>query len=112
MFFVLDAPPHTEREIKGINEQITKTVKFASEKGIRIIPLASSGVDTETEFLLRSWAVMTGGTYTFLTNHSGVGNDHLEPTIGEYEVEKLNDLMIRVINEYCGAYPADQEQQQ
>jgi hypothetical protein len=45
---------------------------------------------------------MTGGTYTFLTNHSGIGNDHLEPTIGDYEVEKLNDLMIRVIKEYCG----------
>ena len=102
MFFVLDAPPHTESEIKGINAQMTETVKLASEKGIRIIPLASSGVDTETEFLLRSWAVMTGGTYTFLTNHSGVGNDHLEPTIGEYKVEKLNECMIRIICEYCG----------
>ena len=45
---------------------------------------------------------MTGGTYTFLTNHSGIGNSHLEPTIGEYEVEKLNDLLVRVISEYCG----------
>ena len=88
-----------------------KSIEKMSMIGIRLIPVASSGVDTETEFLLRSWATMTGGTYTFLTNHSGVGNDHLEPTIGEYEVEKLNDLMIRVINEYCGAYPADQEQQ-
>lgn len=102
VFFVLDAPPHAEREIKDINAQMTETVKLAAEKGIRIIPLASSGVDTETEFLLRSWAVMTGGTYTFLTNHSGVGNDHLEPTIGEYKVEKLNECMVRIICEYCG----------
>ena len=110
-FFVLDAPPHSEQEISGINSQMQKSIETMSKEGIRLIPVASSGVDTETEFLLRSWATMTGGTYTFLTNHSGVGNDHLEPTIGEYEVEKLNDLMIRVINEYCGAYPADQEQQ-
>ena len=78
------------------------TVMTMAEQGIRLIPLASSGVNTETEFLLRSWAVMTGGTYTFLTNHSGIGNSHLEPTIGEYEVEKLNDLLVRVICEYCG----------
>ena len=102
MFFVLDAPPHRESEIKGINTQMTETVKVAADKGIRIIPVASSGVDTETEFLLRSWAVMTGGTYTFLTNHSGVGGDHLEPTIGQYKVEKLNDCMTRIICEYCG----------
>ena len=99
-FFVMDAPPHSETEIKGINEQMTKTVKAMAAEGIRLIPVASSGVNTETEFLLRSWAVMTGGTYTFLTDHSGVGNSHLEPTVGEYEVEKLNDLMVRLLLEY------------
>ena len=99
---ILDAPPHSEAEIAGINNDMTSYVKSMSEKGIRFIPLASSGVNTETEFLLRSWAVMTGGTYTFLTDHSGIGNSHLEPTIGDYEVEKLNDLMVRIIKEYCG----------
>lgn len=113
MFFVMDAPPHSNKEIQGINKQMTETVQLAAEKGIRIIPLASSGVNTETEFLLRSWAVMTGGTYTFLTNHSGIGNDHLEPTIGDYEVEKLNECMIRIICEYCGLeYKAPVENQQ
>ena len=101
-FFILDAPPHSEAEIKGINAQLQSYVQAAAVKGIRIIPVASSGVDTETEFLMRSYALMTGGTYVFLTNHSGIGGDHLEPTIGEYEVEALNELMIRVISEYCG----------
>ena len=101
-FMVLDAPPHTDREIRGIDDRMQLTVMDMAEQGIRFIPLASSGVNTETEFLLRSWAVMTGGTYTFLTNHSGIGNSHLEPTIGQYEVEKLNDLLVRVICEYCG----------
>lgn len=101
-FMVLDAPPHSASEINGINDEMTKDVMLMAEKGIRLIPLASSGVNTETEFLLRSWAVMTGGTYTFLTNHSGIGGDHLEPTIGKYEVEKLNDLLVRVISEFCG----------
>jgi hypothetical protein len=101
-FFVLDAPPHTESEIQGINQKMTSHIMEMAKQGIRLIPVASSGVNTETEFLLRSWAFMTGGTYTFLTDHSGIGNSHLEPTIGEYEVEKLNDLMVRLIKEYCG----------
>ena len=109
-FFVLDAPPHTEQEIQGINANMTKYIQTMAEKGIRLIPIASSGVNTETEFLLRSWAAMTGGTYTFLTDHSGVGNSHLEPTIGDYEVEKLNNLMFRLINEYLGGMTIKLEQ--
>lgn len=101
-FLVLDAPPHSEEEISGINTQIQNHIQEAACEGIRIIPVASSGVDTETEFLMRSFALMTGGTYVFLTNHSGIGNSHLEPTIGQYSVEALNELMIRVISEYCG----------
>lgn len=101
-FLVLDAPPHSEAEISGINAQIQNYIQGAASEGIRIIPVASSGVDTETEFLLRSFALMTGGTYVFLTDHSGVGDSHLEPTVGQYSVEALNELMIRVILEYCG----------
>ncbi len=102
-FFVLDAPPHSESEIQGIDSQIAKSLRNASEAGIRIIPVASSGVDTETEMLLRWFAVMTGGRYIFLTNHSGVGNPHLVPgDIGDYTVETLNECMIRVVCEYCG----------
>ncbi len=107
MFMVLDAPPHTEDEIQGINSHIQDSVTKAAEMGVRIIPVASSGVDTETEFLLRSYAAMTGGTYIFLTNHSGIGGDHLEPTIGQYEVEPLNECLIRVISEYCGLIAPD-----
>ena len=72
--------------------------RTAAGKGIRIVPLAASGVDKELEFLLRLTAIATGGTYTFLTNDSGIGGDHIEPTIGEYQVEILNDLLVRVIS--------------
>ncbi len=101
MFLVLDAPPHSEKEISGIDKKLKTDVSYAASQGIRIIPIASSGVDRETEFLLRSYAVMTGGTYIFLTDHSGVGNSHLEPTVGEYQVEALNSCLIRIIKEYC-----------
>ncbi len=97
MFLVLDAPPHADEQII---DEVNSLTALAAEQGIRIIPVASSGVDKSTEYLLRTMAFTTGGTYTFLTDHSGIGNSHIEPTIGDYEVEKLNDMMVRIIGEY------------
>lgn len=97
LFLMLDAPPHhDEQVIDDINELIVD----AAAKGIKIIPITASGIDKETEFLMRYMAVATNGTYVFITNHSGIGNEHLEPTVGEYEVEYLNHLMVRLINQY------------
>lgn len=96
LFLVLDAPPHHSPEILATLQAVTRK---AATKGIRIIPVASSGVDVSTEMLLRLLAVTTGGSYTFLTDHSGIGNDHLEPTIGAFEVELLNEMLVRIIAE-------------
>lgn len=49
---------------------------------------------------MRFLAISTNGTYVFVTDDSGVGNPHLKPSVGQYEVEFLNDLMVRLINEY------------
>lgn len=97
MFMVLDAPPHNTAEIAAKMNTLTQQ---AAEKGIRIVPVASSGVDKNTEYLLRCLSIYTGGTYTFLTDDSGIGESHLEPTVGDYTVEKLNDMLIRIINSY------------
>ncbi|MCB0546688.1 MAG: hypothetical protein KDD19_03820, partial [Phaeodactylibacter sp.] len=97
LFLILDAPPHHEVDvIDAVKEQL----QLAAEKGIRIIPVSASGIDRETEFLMRILAIASNGTYTFITDHSGIGNEHLEPTVGEYEVEFLNDLIVRLVNEY------------
>lgn len=97
MFLVLDAPPHSDDQIV---DEVNKYVKKAAEMGIRIIPIASSGIDKSTEYLLRVMAQVTGGTYTFLTNDSGIGGDHIEATVGAYNVEKLNDMMVRIVSGY------------
>lgn len=97
MFLVLDAPPHSDPQIIS---EVHKHIRTAAEKGIRIVPIASSGIDKSTEYLLRAMAFSTGGTYTFLTNHSGIGGGHIEPTVGAYNVEKLSDMMIRIVNSY------------
>jgi hypothetical protein len=96
MFLVLDAPPHDTTSNRA---SMAESVQEAAEQGIRIVPLAASGIDKPTEFLLRDFDIATGGTYTFLTGHSGIGGEHLEPTVGEYEVELLNDLLVRLIVE-------------
>lgn len=96
-FLLLDAPPHYENDIiKSIHNTITN----AAEKGIKIIPITASGIDKETEFLMRFISIATNGTYVFITDDSGIGNDHLEASVGEYQVEYLNDLMVRLIKKY------------
>jgi len=97
LFLILDAPPHNT---SAITAKMHSLISDAARKGIRVIPVASSGIDKETEFLLRSLSVTSGGTYVFLTSDSGVGGGHIEPTIGDFQVEKLNSLLIRVIGEY------------
>ncbi|MCB0586934.1 MAG: VWA domain-containing protein [Phaeodactylibacter sp.] len=97
LFLILDAPPHYQEDVL---EAVQAQLRLAAEKGVKVIPVTASGIDRETEFLMRILAIASNGTYTFITNHSGIGNDHLEPTVGEYEVEFLNDLIVRLVNKY------------
>ncbi len=96
-FLLLDAPPHYNEDVI---RDIKNSIQLAIEKGIKIIPISASGVSKETEFLMRYFSIATNGTYIFITNDSGIGNDHIEATVGDYEVEFLNDLMVRVIKKY------------
>ncbi|MBN2893856.1 MAG: carboxypeptidase-like regulatory domain-containing protein [Bacteroidales bacterium] len=97
IFLVLDAPPHQTKEAI---RKIQKATKEAAAKGIRIIPITCSGIDKSTEYLMRSMALATNGTYVFLTDDSGIGNSHIEPTTDEWDVEFLNDLIVRLVDQY------------
>lgn len=96
-FLILDAPPHHNQQVIS---DIQNSIKKAAEKGIKLIPVTASGIDKETEFLMRYFSMATNSTYVFITDHSGIGNDHIEPSIGEYEVEFLNELLVRLITKY------------
>ena len=96
-FLILDAPPHNK---PAVISSIQYSVKTAAASGIKLIPVVASGIDKTTEFLMRFIAMYTNGTYVFITDHSGIGNKHLEPSVGEYQVEKLSDLMVRLIKKY------------
>lgn len=95
-FLILDAPAHLDNEVK---ESLHRCIREFAAKGIAIIPVASSGADKDTEFLTRSFAIATNGTYLFLTDDSGIGGEHIKATVGDYTVEFLNDLLTRLIQE-------------
>lgn len=96
-FLILDAPAHhNDKVISSLHASIENYAR----NGIKIIPVAASGVDKNTEFMSRFFALSTSGTYVFLTDDSGVGGSHIEPSVGEYKVETLNELIIRLIVKY------------
>lgn len=96
-FLVLDASPHQSPEV---NASLQKSIREAARLGIRIVPVTASGIQKDTEFLMKFFGLATNGSYVFLTDHSGIGGKHLEPTSDEYKVEPLNDLLVRIITEY------------
>ena len=104
LFLVLDAPPHHNPKVM---DSLKKSIQKAAEKGIKIIPITGSGIDKETEFLMKFMAVATNGTYVFLTDHSGIGGSHLEPEAESYNIEMLNDLMVRLILENTTYHTCD-----
>ena len=108
---VLDAPPHGEKNEHGnaidIEAEFGKLVYEASQYGIAAVPVAASGADTLTQYLMRSAALITGGTYVFLTDDSGIGNSHEMPAVGEFTVEYLNSCLVRVIGELYDGIPRE-----
>lgn len=89
---VADAPPHD-----GDISETWDSALFSRSRGIHIVPLAASGIDPTAEFLMRAMGQITGGRYLFLTDDSGIGNPHAEPTVDCYVVTRLDGLVERVL---------------
>lgn len=105
MFVVGDAPPHSQ----DFGRYAEATHALASAN-VAVYPVASSGVDTTCEYLMRWAARATGGQYIFLTDHSGIGSPHAAPHVEQYELRTLRDHMLDVIRQELGAVPTSQTQ--
>ena len=90
---VADAPPH-DKDIAATWE----SGSISRSQGIHIVSLSGSGVNKTAEFMMRGMSQMTNGRYLFLTDDSGIGNAHAEPTVDCYVVTKLDGLVTRVLN--------------
>jgi len=94
LLLVGDAPPYPERMAAALD-----LVHQGRNAGIRIYPLGASDIATDPmgEQFFRAAAVLTQGRYLFLTDDSGLGNPHGEPSIRCYVVTDLDNLLRRVV---------------
>ena len=60
----------------------------------------ASGANMLTEYLVRQAAILTGGTFTFITDDSGIGGSHYDPDLPNVVIERLNDLLVRLVEGY------------
>lgn len=99
-FWIADAPYHD-----GKQAAIASAIAIARNQGIHVYPIAASGIDARTEVVMRSAAQYTGGRYLFLTDDSGVGGSHIEPSVPCYFVTKLDKAVTRMVSiELSGKY--------
>lgn len=96
-FLILDAPCHQDSATVAL---LQEQVRNAAAMGVRIVPVVCSGLDKAGEMLMRSIALLTNGTSFFLTDDSGIGNPHIQPTTDSLQVEHLNDMLVRTIVEF------------
>lgn len=89
-----DAPPHSNKYVATWEQ-----IKALRSKLIHVVPIAASGVDENAEFLMRAMSLITQSRFLFLTDDSGVGNSHAEPTVDCYLVTRLDSLVRRVLHE-------------
>ncbi len=92
LFLVGDAPPHS-----AFTKATFDAIKQLRAAEVTMFPVAASGVRDRAEFVMRNAAFLTLGQYLFLTDHSGVGNPHAKPHTSQFSVERLDQLMIRMI---------------
>ena len=102
-FLIFDAPPHgNPADDAEAQPKITAAIAAAAARGVHLVPVVASNADRGTELFGRAAAIMTNSNYVFLTDDSGVGGSHLEPIIGDYDVELLHDIIVRNIREIAG----------
>jgi hypothetical protein len=91
-FWVGDAPHHNQYA-----SELMAGIRDLKTRGVHIYPVSASGTSELLEYSMRLAAMVTGGRYLFLTNDSGIGNNHKEPTIPCYLVTTLQKAMQRMI---------------
>ncbi len=97
LFLIADAPPHLDY---AQDYDYAQEVFTAVEDGIKIFPLASSGLDDQGEYIFRQLAQITGGKFLFLTyGPGGAPGDDTTHHVDDYSVLSLDDLVVRLVEE-------------
>ena len=98
MFLIADAPPHLDYQD---GPDYATDVRAAARRGIKIMPIASSGLDDQGEYVFRQLAQITMARFTFLTyGADGVSpGDHTDHHVSDYAVLALDDLVVRLVSD-------------
>ena len=106
-FVVGDAAPHLDY---ADDPDYAVEVFEAAKRGIKIEPIASSGLDDQGEFVFRQLAQLTGGRFSFLT-YGAAGaptpGDSTTNHVKDYSVLSLDDLVVRLVGEELAPLPAE-----
>jgi hypothetical protein len=100
IFLVADAPPHLDYTQ---DYDYAVEMEKAAERGIKVFPIASSGLDDQGEYIFRQIAQFTQGRFVFLTyagpTNAGPPGDQTTHHVEDYSVENLDDLVIRLVEQ-------------
>jgi hypothetical protein len=97
IFLVADAPPHLDY---ANDYNYVEDVFEAAERGIKIFPLASSGLDDQGEYIFRQLAQVSSGKFLFLTyGAGGAPGDETPHHVDDYSVLSLDELVVRLVEE-------------
>jgi hypothetical protein len=99
IFLVADAPPHLDYEQEN---HYAFEMLGTAQRGIKIYPIASSGLDGQGEYVFRQLAQFTGGRFIFLTyGAEGPGSTGTETdlNVSDYTVSSLDQLVVRIVQE-------------
>ena len=99
VFLVADAPPHLDY---GQQNDYASEILQAATRGIKIYPIASSGLDEQGEYIFRQLAQATGGRFIFLTygeDGPGFTGTETEFQVSDYTVSSLDDMVIKIVEE-------------
>jgi hypothetical protein len=76
-------------------------METAAQQGIKIFPIASSGLDDQGEYIFRQIAQYTQGQFIFLTyagpTNGGAPGDTTTHHVDDYSVENLDRLLVRLV---------------
>ena len=106
-FLVADAPAHYYEQAPYTYDD---GMLDAAAMGVTIYPIASGGSDGVAELQFRQLAQFTLGHFIFITEGGGSphgsGGSEYEVDPEDFDVENLDDLVVRLINDELGAWKA------
>ncbi len=100
IFLVADAPPHLDyaQDYDYADEMVV-----AARRGIKIFPIASSGLDDQGEYNFRQLAQYTQGRFIFLTyegpTNGGAPGEITTHHVEDYSVDNLDNLLVKLVRD-------------